>query len=49
MVDINPTFSTITLNVYGLNILIRGAWVAQLTGHLTLDFSSGHDFLASGF
>ena len=22
----------------------RGTWVAQLVEHLTLDFSSGHDF-----
>ena len=25
------------------NMFCRGAWVAQLVGHLTLDFDSGHD------
>ena len=25
-----------------------GAWVAQMVGHLTLDFSSGHDLMVLG-
>ena len=28
---------------------VKGAWVAQLVTHPTLDFGSGHDFVVHGF
>ena len=31
-----------------LFIKLRGAWVAQLVEHLTLDFGSGHDLRVMG-
>ena len=32
-------------SVYTRGYKVRGAWVAQLLEHLTLDFGSGHDFM----
>ena len=29
--------------------MMWGAWVAQLFGHLTLDFGSDHDLMVHGF